>query len=235
MARLVGEGIEKYTTDQIKIRQQIAGSGFGDSTRSVDFLQIQNNRNAWLKLGSSVRILTAKEMLDELRKQEEYKNLTLKEVEDSRTTGVDRLKDIDLDFKGRFMGKGLATEAVLFNSLSKVVSSTYDTDEKKTTNGSYISRSGVTNKASFWNTNNAYGLGGNNQGLVPPPGLIDAKVTALNRGSIRKATVNIKAHNKFQFELIELLYIRLGYTMLLEWGWDKYINSQSVVGLGKCI
>jgi N-acetyl-anhydromuramyl-L-alanine amidase AmpD len=228
MARLVGEGIEKYTTDQIKIRQQIAGSGFGDSTRSVDFLQIQNNRNAWLKLGSSVRILTAKEMLDELRKQEEYKNLTLKEVEDSRTTGVDRLKDIDLDFKGRFMGKGLATEAVLFNSLSKVVSSTYDTDEKKTTNGSYISRSGVTNKASFWNTNNAYGLGGNNQGLVPPPGLIDAKVTALNRGSIRKATVNIKAHNKFQFELIELLYIRLGYTMLLEWGWDKYINSQSV-------
>ena len=61
MARLVGEGIEKYTTDQIKIRQQIAGSGFGDSTRSVnDFLQIQNNRNAWLKLGSSVRILTAR-------------------------------------------------------------------------------------------------------------------------------------------------------------------------------
>ena len=227
MARLVGEGIVEYTTDQIKIRQQIAGSGFGDSTRSVDFLQIQNNRNAWLKLGSSVRILTAKEMLDELQKQEEYKNLTLKELEDSRTTGIDRLKDIGLDYKGRFIGKGLATEAVLFNSLSKVVSSTYDTDEKKTTNGSYISRSGVTNKASFWNTNNAYGLGGNNQGLVPPPGLIDAKVTALNRGSIRKATVNIKAHNKFQFELIELLYIRLGYTMLLEWGWDKYIGGQS--------
>ena len=228
MARLVGEGIEKYTTDQIQIRQQIAGSGFGDSTRSVDFLQIQNNRNAWLKLGSSVRILTAKEMLDELLKQEEYKNLTLKEVEDSRTTGVDRLKDIGLDFKGRFMGKGLATEAVLFNSLSKVTSSTYGEDGKKTTNGSYISRSGVTNTTSVWNTNSAYGLGGNNQGLVPPPGLIDAKIDALNRGSIRKATVNIKAHNKFQFELIELLYIRLGYTMLLEWGWDKYINSQSV-------
>ena len=227
MARLVGEGIVEYTTDQIKIRQQIAGSGFGDSTRSVDFLQIQNNRNAWLKLGSSVRILTAKEMLDELRKQEEYKNLTLKEVEDSRTTGVDRLKDIGLDYKGRFMGKGLATEAVLFNSLSKVTPSDFNEEKFEYENGSYISRSGVTNINSVWNTNNAYGLGGNNQGLVPPPGLIDAKVTALNRGSIRKATVNIKAHNKFQFELIELLYIRLGYTMLLEWGWDKYIGGQS--------
>ena len=231
MARLVGEGIEEYTTDQIKIRQQIAGSGFGDNTRSLDFLQIQNNRNAWLKLGSSVRILTAKQMLETIKKQPEYENLTLEELEDTRTTGVDRLKAIGLDSKGRFMGKGLATEAVLFNSLSKLTPSTYNVDDKevstKSTNGSYTPRSGVTTSTSVWNSS-AYGLGGNQQGLVPPPGLIDAKIDALNRGSIRKATINIKAHNKFQFELIELLYIRLGYTMLLEWGWDKYINSQSV-------
>ena len=119
MARLVGEGIEEYTTDQIKIRQQIAGSGFGDNTRSLDFLQIQNNRNAWLKLGSSVRILTSKQMLESIKKQPEYENLTLEELEATRTTGVDRLKAIGLDPQGRFMGKGLATEAVLFNSLSK--------------------------------------------------------------------------------------------------------------------
>ena len=77
MARLVGEGIEEYTTDQIKIRQQIAGSGFGDNTRSLDFLQIQNNRNAWLKLGSSVRILTSKQMLESIKKQPEYENLRI--------------------------------------------------------------------------------------------------------------------------------------------------------------
>ena len=231
MARLVGEGIEEYTTDQIKIRQQIAGSGFGDNTRSLDFLQIQNNRNAWLKLGSSVRILTAKQMLETIKKQPEYENLTLEELEDTRTTGVDRLKAIGLDSKGRFMGKGLATEAVLFNSLSKLTPSTYNVDDKevstKSTNGSYTPRSGVTTSTSVWNSS-AYGLGGNQQGLVPPPGLIDAKIDALNRGSIRKATINIKAHNKFQYELIELLYIRLGYTMLLEWGWDKYIDNKTV-------
>eukprot|EP01044_Picomonas_judraskeda_P002739 COSAG03_NODE_207_length_10641_cov_17.777272_2_plen_905_part_00 len=230
MARLVGEGIEEYTTDQIKIRQQIAGSGFGDNTRSLDFLQIQNNRNAWLKLGSSVRILTSKQMLESIKKQPEYENLTLEELEATRTTGVDRLKAIGLDPQGRFMGKGLATEAVLFNSLSKLTPSTYNVDDKgvstKATNGSYTPRSGVTTSTSVWNSS-AYGLGGNQQGLVPPPGLIDAKIDALNRGSIRKATINIKAHNKFQFELIELLYIRLGYTMLLEWGWDKYIDNKT--------
>ena len=56
-------------------------------------------------------------------------------------------------------------------------------------------------------------------------------VDCLNRGSIKKATVTIKAYNKFQFSLIEVLYLRLGYMMMLEWGWDKYIdNIQEVKG-----
>tara|TARA_B110000971_G_scaffold200432_1_gene218462 strand:- start:880 stop:4704 length:3825 start_codon:yes stop_codon:yes gene_type:complete len=224
MGRLVGQGIETYVTDQINTRQIIAGSGIGDTSRSVDFLQIQNNRNAWLKLGSSVKVLTAKEMLIELQKDGKNPNLTEKIIEESRTTGIQRLKDMDIPNPETFMGIGLATEAVLFNSLSKV--NPADWNEKGYIPGTYTFRSGVTGNQSLWN-NNAYGLGGNPQGLVPPPGLIDAKIDALNRGSIRKAVVNIKAHNKFQFELIELLYLRLGYTMLLEWGWDKYIDNPS--------
>ena len=27
--------------------------------------------------------------------------------------------------------------------------------------------------------------------------------------------------------MIELLYLRLGYTMMLEWGFDKYIDSDN--------
>ena len=224
MGRLVGQGIETYVTDQINTRQIIAGSGIGDTSRSVDFLQIQNNRNAWLKLGSSVKVLTAKEMLIELQKDGKNPDLTEKIIEESRTTGIQRLKDMDIPNPETFMGIGLATEAVLFNSLSKV--NPADWNEKGYIPGTYTFRSGVTGNQSLWN-NSAYGLGGNSQGLVPPPGLIDAKIDALNRGSIRKAVVNIKAHNKFQFELIELLYLRLGYTMLLEWGWDKYIDNPS--------
>ena len=221
MGRLVGEGIKKYTTDQIKVRQLIAGSGIGDTSRSVDFLQIQNNRNAWLKLGSSVKVLTAEEMLNEIKKNNKDTDLKAEDIKKSRTTGFQRLKDLGFPNPETFMGIGLATEAVLFNSLSKVTPPTYENIE-----GPYTFRSGVTDNKSIWN-NSAYGLGGNLQGLVPPPGLIDAKIEALNRGSIRKAVVNIKAHNKFQFELIELLYLRLGYTMLLEWGWDKYIHNPS--------
>ena len=55
-------------------------------------------------------------------------------------------------------------------------------------------------------------------GYVPMPGIINASVKALNRGSLKKANIKIKANDREQFEIIDLLYLRLGYTVLLEWG-----------------
>ena len=37
--------------------------------------------------------------------------------------------------------------------------------------------------------------------------------------------INIKAYNTTQFNIIDLLYLRLGYTVLLEWGHSIYINN----------
>jgi hypothetical protein len=55
-------------------------------------------------------------------------------------------------------------------------------------------------------------------GYSPMPGVISADIKALNRGSLKKATVKLKVHNVEQFEIIDVLYLRLGYTVLLEWG-----------------
>jgi hypothetical protein len=62
-------------------------------------------------------------------------------------------------------------------------------------------------------------------GYSPMPGIISADVKALNRGSIKKATVKIKINSKEQFDIIDLLYFRLGYTVLLEWGNSIYFNN----------
>lgn len=62
-------------------------------------------------------------------------------------------------------------------------------------------------------------------GLVPPPGITSATIKALNRGSLREATVNIKCHNLQQFQIIEALYLRLKYSILLEWGHSLYFNN----------
>ena len=50
-------------------------------------------------------------------------------------------------------------------------------------------------------------------------------VQALNRGSIRKAQLMITAHNPDQFRMIELLYLRLGFTILIEWGHSTYYDN----------
>jgi hypothetical protein len=47
----------------------------------------------------------------------------------------------------------------------------------------------------------------------------------MNRGSIKKATVKIKAYSRDQFDILDILYMRLGHTVLLEWGWSHYFNN----------
>jgi hypothetical protein len=80
---------------------------------------------------------------------------------------------------------------------------------------------GVDIGGGFVTSNPAYGLGtsaGNPYGFSPIPHLTDADIKSLNRGSLREANVNIIAYNPIQLNIIDALYLRLGYTVLLEWG-----------------
>ena len=64
-------------------------------------------------------------------------------------------------------------------------------------------------------------------GMVPMPGIIDANIrTKTAYGSLREAKVNFVCHNRRQLEVLELLYMRPGYPILLEWGWTPYISNE---------
>ncbi len=110
----------------------------------------------------------------------------------------------------------LARSTVLFNGLSSL------------SNGVLNQRFGIEEGSNnVWNSTSAYGLGGNKFGKQPMPGLVSAEIKCINRGSIRSATVKIKAFNQFQFDLLELLYMKLGFTMLLEWGHTMFIDNKT--------
>ena len=65
-----------------------------------------------------------------------------------------------------------------------------------------------------------------NYGIVPMPGITDANIrTKSAYGSLREAKINFKCHNQRQLEILELLYMRPGYPLLLEWGWTTYIDN----------
>ena len=77
----------------------------------------------------------------------------------------------------------------------------------------------------------AYGWGGlTERGFVPMPGLINADVQYYGNGALYKAVVNIKCFSKAQFQLIDVLYLRPGYTCLLEFGWSQYLDTEGGSG-----
>ena len=73
---------------------------------------------------------------------------------------------------------------------------------------------------------NSINKNGDDYGIVPMPGIIDATIkTKSAYGSIREGKINFKCHNQRQLEILELLYMRPGVPILLEWGWTTYVNN----------
>lgn len=75
----------------------------------------------------------------------------------------------------------------------------------------------------------AYGIGGNEFGIRPMMGIQSAFIKHENAGSIRRAEVKIKAFNRAQFEIIDVLYLRLGFTVLLEWGHSMIVLDDGTI------
>ena len=111
-------------------------------------------------------------------------------------------------------GNALAKKFVLFNGVNGTPSD---------------QRSGIALNQDILGNNlikdNAYGIGGTEFGLRPMMGIKSADIKHENRGSIRRASVQIKAFNKAQFDIIDVLYLRLGFNVLLEWGHSMYYNN----------
>tara|TARA_R110002167_G_scaffold109869_1_gene280009 strand:- start:903 stop:5105 length:4203 start_codon:yes stop_codon:yes gene_type:complete len=67
-------------------------------------------------------------------------------------------------------------------------------------------------------------------GIVPMPGITDATIrTVSDYGSLRVAKVNFICYNLPQLEVLELLYMRPGFPVLIEWGWAPYINNEGKI------
>ena len=75
----------------------------------------------------------------------------------------------------------------------------------------------------------SYTTGWPEQSPRPQPGITSMETKNRNRGSVRETTINIKAFDKAQFEYIDLLFMRLGYSVLIEFGHTIYYNNEGVL------
>jgi hypothetical protein len=128
-------------------------------------------------------------------------------------SGSNRLTELDLD--PGLTGTKLAKNNILFSGTSKLKTQTVEGE-------SYTQleqREGFLPR----DDNSSYTYG--SFGFSPMPGIESADIKTLTRGSLKKATVKLTANNKQQFDIIDLLYMRLGYTVLLEWGNSIYTTN----------
>ncbi len=97
-------------------------------------------------------------------------------------------------------------------------------DKQKQRGGKFGERKGAYGDSSI-RSNAAEGFG-----IVPMPGIIDADIrTKTAYGSLREAKVNFVCHNRRQLEVLELLYMRPGMPVLLEWQWSPFINNKGKI------
>ena len=118
-------------------------------------------------------------------------------------------------------GPKLAQEYVLFNGTIGLES---QTDGEGNTTYKQKTNAGVYNGQQP--NNSAYGFEYDSErGLVPMPGITDLTISTYNRGSLRKASLKVKAYNKKQFAALDALFMRPGYTLLIEWGHTAYFTG----------
>jgi hypothetical protein len=81
----------------------------------------------------------------------------------------------------------------------------------------------ITNAYSLKNSDGSTNL----LGIKPMPGITSVSIDNIGAyGSLRKATINFQCWDIKQLEILETLYMRPGYTLLLEFGRTTYINDK---------
>jgi hypothetical protein len=201
MSNIVGTPVPQYVANQITNRQKILGKPFKDPKDLV----WANGKTSYIRLASSVNI--------------ESQNLIVpdgigstKTINDNGSTYRQSL----LGLNG-YGGSKLAKELVLQGGAILVEGS------NNNNNLSTTLRSGVTQTNSTLPSNQAaYGYGGTEFGIQPMPGITSFSIKDYNNGTLREANLEILVHNRIQFEYIDTLYLRLGYTMFIEWGNTTY-------------
>ena len=62
-------------------------------------------------------------------------------------------------------------------------------------------------------------------GIRPMPGISSVQISSKSAyGSLREAVVKFYCWDRHQLEELEILFMRPGYSVILEWGWSKYID-----------
>ena len=195
---IIGDPFEEYVTNQINLRQKSLGEGFGGETRNTSRkLKTLNIYNSSTPFMRLASAVSITKGLKDLPGESVYEQIKRRGLFDGFGEDV-------------WKGPELAKNFVLQGAPNSIKS------------GVNISN----------NAGKAYGFGygssqiNSEQGYVPPPGVTNVEFEYKNDGALAFATISVKAFSATQFSMIDILYMRPGYTCLLEFGHSMYYNNK---------
>lgn len=212
---ITGEVFKKEIIEQINARQKFLGARY----KTDSHLIYGNNVNAFLRLASSVNVGTTDQA--SLREQilTSTGSLSLNDINNQiLNQGKNQLKERGIN--ENLTGMELAKACVLFGG-------TVGVDDKLNPKFKFgIVDNGGSATYDYVSSQAAYGWGGiGTRGFVPMPSIESADISFYNRGALAKASVKIKVYSLEQLQIFDVLYFRIGYTMLLEWGHNIWVDT----------
>ena len=129
--------------------------------------------------------------------------------------------DVDINYSNEFSDDPFYEPSYsnAFAKLNQLFGGTYSTLGQKAgfPQGLGISDSSGEYSYSFSNT----------QGIVPMPGITSFQVTSQGSyGTLRAGSFNFTVHSAEQFSVMEELYLRPGFTILMEWGHSNFFTDK---------
>ena len=238
---IIGENLEAYVRGQINVRQSKL-SNIGPDASSQ---QAYYAKSPYIRLTSSVNLLDGTDLFGAPTKS--FINATdiignlfgvdTSQIEQNAINYFEarsilkKLENLGID-KSLLKGNNLAKNCILQGGVTKVDfrrqagpdGQTYTLDD--ITSAKFTQNSDLNRGTDIFS--GAYGWGGiGERGFVPMPGITNVQTKYYNNGALSQATINIRCYSKLQFAIIDALYLRPGYTLLLEFGHSKFFINET--------
>jgi len=202
-SNLTGENFPEYVQKQISKRQELMAEGFVNDQHNILENSKSKEKQKFFDNNQGFINVVSCINLDIQKIKDKNKEAGLESIFDSYELG----------------GNTLAKNFILKGGVSS---------DKK---GTSSFRRGIRDGADTGLINDsAYGIGNlQKYGQKPMPSLENMEVKSKNRGSLREATLKIKAFSTEDFKVIDALYMRLGYNIFVEWGHAFLLNNEGKV------
>lgn len=209
---IIGNAFEDYVKNQVNVRQSALAEGLDPSNpKKIQSIQAFNSSAPWMRLISAVDITNDKP-------KENGTPVPGKTV-------YDVIEETQIFSGFDWKNSNLSKNFVLLGGAASLNS---DGSLKSLPSGIVGTKGALEGAYGYGYTQADLANGADltsGRGYVPPPGVTSVDFEYKNDGALAMATINIKAFSDVQFNIIDILYQRPGFTVLLEFGHSVYLNN----------